>query len=319
MRRVFGLVGALCLVSALAACGDSDATPLAPTVSGSALASSAPKTASSKKYVVDGGASKVSFMMDAPDEKIRGRVEGTIEGSLFIDAKDLTQTTGNIIVDLGSLVLFQKKKDDKGEFSTEERVEKQNEHARQWLEIDPSTPEDMRKKNQRVEFRISSVENVSQKDVSTATGEIKVTLKAKGDFLLHQRQSVKTADLEATLQVEGGVIKSISIKTKAPFGVGLAEHDVRPRESFGKLAAKGLDALGSKVAKDAMVDFDLKLAIDGSAMTPMPTTPPSAETPAPAASASNSAAAQPSASAATSASAAPATSAPVKSTPSKPK
>ena len=73
--------------------------------------SSAPKSAAAKGYSVNKGASNVVFMMEAPEEKIRGKVDNAVEGILYIDPKDLTQTTGNIIVNIDSLVLVQRKKD----------------------------------------------------------------------------------------------------------------------------------------------------------------------------------------------------------------
>lgn len=284
------------LLGGVAGCGDEPAAQLAPEAKGSALASSAPKSAAAKAYTINKGASMVVFNMEAPDEKIRGKAEGSTEGTLFIDPKDLSQTTGNIVVDIDSLVLVQRKKDDSGAFKDEENVPKQNEHARAWLEIDANAPAEIRAKNKRVEFRISSIESVSEKDLSKLSGaERTVTLKAKGDFLLHQRQSVKTVDLKATFTYEGDNPTGVVIKTASPFAVGLAEHDVRPRDGFGKLAAKGLDALGSKVAKEAMVELDLKLVLGegGSKMA----APPATTTAAPTAPAPGSASAAPSASA----------------------
>src|SRR5262249_35591599 len=77
----------------------------------------------------------------------------------------------------------------------------------------------------------------------------KVTLKATGDFLLHGHKTQKTAELEATFHYDGDKLASVAVKTSKPFAVGLAEHEVQPREAFGKLAAKTLDVLAPKVAQ----------------------------------------------------------------------
>jgi hypothetical protein len=241
---------------------DENKPQLAPEAAASTLASSAPKTATSKTLEVDKGVSQVSFLMDAPVEKIRGKVSSGVDGQLFLDAKDLSQTTGNISVDISGLEIFQRKADDSGNFGEETKVEKQNEHAREWLEIGPSAPEDIRRKNARVEFRIASVKP-SKKDVTKETGDVKLDVEATGDFLLHGRVSKKTVLLEVTLTLEAGSPKSVHIKTKSPFAVGLEEHDVRPRDTFGKLAAKTLQDLGSKVAKESQVEIDVRLVAAG--------------------------------------------------------
>jgi hypothetical protein len=128
---------------------------------------------------------------------------------------------------------------------------------------------------------------------------VKLDVEATGDFLLHGRVSKKTVKLEVIVTMEGGAPKTVAIKIKAPFTVGLEEHDVRPRDTFGKLAAKTLQDLGSKVAKEAQVEIDVRFVAAG-----MPQSPPAApETAAPAASDSAAASASASASAAPSSSA----------------
>ncbi|NUP08309.1 MAG: hypothetical protein HOW73_19840 [Polyangiaceae bacterium] len=304
MRRCWLLLGALLTVGALSGCGDE--TKLAPEASGSALGASSAKTKDAKPYGVDTGASMVGFNMDAPDEKIRGKAIQAVSGSIFIDPKDLSQTTGNIVVDIDKLKLYQTVKDDEGNFKAEQEHPKQNQHARQWLEIDESAPEKDRKENSRVEFKIDSIEGLSEKDLTKLQGaERTVTFKAKGDFLLHKRTTKKTVDMQATFKMDGDKISELRLKTVSPFGVGLAEHDVRPREGFGKLAAKTLDALGSKVAKEAQVEFELRLMPEGgTAAAPMTADAvPMAPTAEPSAAAS--ASAGPSASAGASVSAGP--------------
>lgn len=259
--RTSWFFGALLTASVLVGCSD-DNPQAAAKLSGSALASSAPKTADAKEYTVDAKGSTLGFMMEAPDEKIRGKAPESASGTVYIDIKDLSQTTGNIVVDIGKLELYQRVKDDSGNFKDEVKHDKQNEHAMAWLEIDAAAPEADRTKNRRVEFRIDSVDGLSEKDLTKLTGnERTVTFKANGQFLLHGIPVKKTAELQATFTFEGETAKAVTIKTTKSVPVGLAEHDVRPREAFGKLAQKTLDSLGSKVAKDAMVDFEIKMSL----------------------------------------------------------
>ena len=50
----------------------------------------------------------------------------------------------------------------------------------------------------------------------------------------------------------------IDIKTKSPMKVKLADHDVKPRDNFGKIATKAFDLLGTKVADVANVSLELR-------------------------------------------------------------
>ena len=258
-RHALGLVLATATASLAYGCGDSGA-PLAPTATAESLGSAAAKSTSAKPFSVDKSASHVTFTMEAPVEKIRGKVEDATVGTLFIDVKDLTQTTGSIAVDISGIELFQQQKAEDGTFGEEVKNDTQNQHARQWLEIDGSTPDDVRKKNDNVEFKIKSIESVSEKDVTKMSEPLrKVIVKAKGDFLLHGHVSEKVVELEVTFKYEGDNPTGIHIKTTKAFPAGLAAHDVRPREAFGKLAQKTLEGLSDKVARDAEVEIDLEL------------------------------------------------------------
>ena len=244
----------------LMGCDSEPEKPLAPVAS--ALAPAKAATAEARKFTIEKASSKVEFMMEAPQEKIRGRVAGATEGDLQVDLMDITKTTGLLIVDIGGIELYQQKTGDDGKFGPEVKDDTQNEHARGWLEISPDAPEDIRKKNSRVEFSITKIEGASATDVQKMTGaERKVTFKATGEFLLHGRKTNKTAELEATFKYEGDKPVSVAVKTTKPFAIGLEEHDVRPREAFGKLAKSTLEILAPKVAKEALVSLDLSAAL----------------------------------------------------------
>ena len=84
---------ALLTCAGLTACeDDKPKVDLAPT--STALKADKPKAAGTQKFVVDKASAKVSFLMEAPVEKIRGKVDGTGSGELNIDLSDLTKTTG---------------------------------------------------------------------------------------------------------------------------------------------------------------------------------------------------------------------------------
>ena len=76
-----------------------------------------------------------------------------------------------------------------------------------------------------------------------------------GDFLLHGHKNEKTAEIEATFKFDGDKPVSVAIKTVKPFAIGLAEYEVKPRDTVGKLLLTGLEALSSKVGKEAEVSL----------------------------------------------------------------
>jgi hypothetical protein len=245
------------IAAACSACkGEQREEPLAP--ASSSLAPAAPATQASKRFVVDAANGSAAFVMDAPLEKIHGEAPASTSGELFVDLKDITKTTGLVKVDLTKLELYQQKRPrEQGDYGERSKNETQNQHMRTWLEIDTGAPPDVREKNRVVEFKITKIENVSHADVTALTGtERRVTATLSGDFRLHQRTTPKSAKIEAVFRFDGAEPKSVGIRTLEPVRVGLAEHDVHPREAFGKLAQATLDTLGKKVAQEAPVNLE---------------------------------------------------------------
>lgn len=251
---------ALLLLAAGTGCAQKEAEPekvtLAPTAS--ALAPAKAPALEAKKLTIDTASSKVDFSMDAPQEKIVGHVHGAATGDLQIDFMDVTKSTGLVTVDISGIEIFQAKADKDGKFGEEKKVEAQNTHARTWLEISPDAPEDKRKENSKVQFSIKSIEATGEKNLTKLTGaERKVPLKVTGDFLLHGHKAEKVVEAEATFKFDGDKPVSVTVKSVKPFSVNLAEHDVKPRDTFGKLALKTLESLAPKVARDSMVSLDV--------------------------------------------------------------
>ncbi|HEY3233130.1 MAG TPA: hypothetical protein VGJ84_00345 [Polyangiaceae bacterium] len=201
--------------------------------------------------------------MDAPLEKISGEALKSIQGELFIKLSDVTQSSGLVKVDLLDLSIYQQqRKDEKQEYATKVRNDRQNGHMRTWFEISDDTPADVRAKNRYVEFKLLKVAEPSQTNVTELPGaERKITATVTGELLLHGRKTTKSVKVEASFKFEGDQPRSVTIKTLEPLQVGLDEHDVRPREAFGKLAQATLASLGKKVAEKApvMLEFTAQL------------------------------------------------------------
>lgn len=256
-----GFILGFLALAALAAGGCKDKQPehLAPVASSLAAA----KPAGALTFAADTASSKVSFLMEAPIEKISGEAPGSIEGELFVDPADLSKSSGLVKVDLDRLTLFQEKReDDKAAFGERTKSDKQNEHAKNWLEIGSDAPDDQRKLNRFAEFSVTKLEGVSQNDLSALSGpERKVTADVVGDFRLHGRKNAKRAKVELTFKYDGDKPQSVFVKTLEPLPIGLEDYDVRPREAFGKLAQRTLDSLGSKVAKTAPVQLEFSAKV----------------------------------------------------------
>ncbi len=242
----------------LVACKSEPPKNLAPPAA-SPLESAKPATASAQKFQVVTSSSAVTWVMDAPLEKIYGTVPNGASGDLFVDLTDVTKTTGLVQVNLKTFELSQQKREDeKGEFGAKETIPTQTEHARAWLEISPDAPADVRAKNEVIEFKINSVTTTGEKDITKLTGDSRaVNVQVVGDFVLHGRQVSKSAELEVTFAFTGDQATGLRIRTTKPVVVGLEEHDVRPRDAFGKLAKRTLAAVGNKVAAQAPIDLDL--------------------------------------------------------------
>lgn len=265
MRSIPKWLPSAVLLLAAAGCAESE-KPASPSTSTAASTAAAVVTAgvkapsgptSGSKFVIDTAGSKVDFLMEAPQEKIVGHVPGATTGELHIDGMATQKATGSVVVDISGIEVFQAKPDKDGKFGSETKVEAQNKHARTWLEISDDAPADKRKENATVRLVIKSMEPVGESNLAKIPGaERKVTMKVTGDFTLHGKTVEKTAEVEATFKVEGDKPVSVAVKTLKPFSVGLAEHDVKPRDAFGKFAAKTLEVLSPKVNKEALVSLD---------------------------------------------------------------
>lgn len=254
-RALRALVLAGCWLGA-AACRDHRAEDLAPAASALAPAKSANEK--SLAFVCDPSSSQVRFAMEAPVEKIFGEAPGSVDGELFVSVEDLGKSSALLRVDLEKLSLFQRKRGDQGEFSEKRKNELQNQHARTWLEIADDAPEDVRKANRFAEFRVDHLDQASTANLASLSGaERIITATAVGEFRVHGHSKEKRVKVELHFAYAGDKPRSLRVRTLEPLTIGLEEYDVRPREAFGKLAQKTLDALGSKVTKTVPIEAEL--------------------------------------------------------------
>ncbi|AKV03037.1 hypothetical protein AKJ09_09700 [Labilithrix luteola] len=243
-------------------CQEKAKTDLAPAAS-SLAPSTAPKPAAALKFTID-PKSTSSIDMPAPKEHIKAATDAAL-GALDIDLTNLANTRGEVKVDLASLVT--KTFDDAAKDKT------QTAHARTWLEVadgeEGKLPDDVKKANQFAVYAIRTIDNVSASDLTKVpvtkdgTDEVRtVTMTTHGELLVHGHKVDRDAEVEAKFVYAPGAPadkpKAVLVKTKKPLRVVLGEHDVKPRDGFGKIAKGAFNLLGTKVADTADISLDLR-------------------------------------------------------------
>lgn len=239
---------------------------LAPVASTLAPSTVAPD-AKTVRYQVD-PAGKTAIDMPAPKEHIKAETTAA-GGALDVDLVNLANTRGEVRMDLSTLTT--------STFDDKEKNASQTTHARTWLEVVEPTEAAAREANRWAVYAIRSLEGLSAPSAAKAPKTERagaagqpavdvrtVSLTAHGDYLLHGHKVAKDAQLEVRFLYAKGSPEdarptAIEITTKAPFVVTLAEHDVKPRDTFGKLAKGSLGLLGTKVADTAAVTFELRV------------------------------------------------------------
>jgi hypothetical protein len=245
----------VCAFCALAiGCSKND-DPGAPAPAASALAVSRTDAATTWHFVVDPKGS-THIEMPGLQENIRGETTAA-SGTLDVVPGDLASSRGMIRVDLSTFATRT--------FGTE-KDETQTKHARTWLEVvvDGKTNDEMR----WADFAIRSIDALSASDLAKVpparegSDDVRrVTMTVHGELLLHGHKVQKEATVEAAFQYPGGAGLNakplhVELKSKQPMRVVLKEHDVRPRDPAGKIAAWST-SLVAKVAETADVTVDL--------------------------------------------------------------
>ena len=257
----------LAMAVAVVVCGCDDkekkAQALAPAASSLAPSTVAPSE-KIVKLTVD-SKSRATLDMPAPKEDIKAFTDAAT-GSLDIDVTNLASSRGEVKMDLTTITMkhFDDPKDD----------EAQTKHARCWLEVtdceDGKLDDAVKTANKYAVYAIRSIDNASQTDLSKvaptkdASGDDvrTVTMTTHGELLIHGHKVDRDADVEAAFHyAPGGAAdkpKFVTIKTKKPLRVVLAEHDVKPRDKLGKIAKASFSLLGTKVADTADITLEVR-------------------------------------------------------------
>jgi hypothetical protein len=254
----------LAVFSVIGACKDKEnAVALAPSASSLSASTPAPTTNKILKLALD-PKSKATIDMPAPKEHITAGTDAAV-GSLEVDVMNLANSRGEVKMDLSTLTT--------GTFKDESKDKTQTGHARCWLEVadceDAKIDEPVKAANKYAVYAIRSIENVSATDLTkvapTKDGDDEVrtvTMTTKGEVLIHGHKVEREAEVEAAFRYAPGSPadkpKLVTIKSKKPFRIKLEEHDVKPRDNFGKIAKASFHLLGTKVADTADISLDIR-------------------------------------------------------------
>jgi hypothetical protein len=260
MKRA--IVMAMTVGLAVAACDDKKAN-VAPAASSLAPSTAAPTANKTIKFSID-PKSSTAIDMPAPKEHIKAGTESA-SGTLDVDLMNLANTRGEVKADL--LTLSTKTFDDAAKDKT------QTVHARTWLEVadgdEGKIADDVKASNRWAVYAIRSIDNLSATDITKVAAtkdgadEVRtVSATTHGEFLIHGHKVDREADVEVQFRYAPGSPadkpKSLVIKSKKPVRAKLEEHDVRPRDGFGKIAKGAFNLIGTKVAEVADISLDLR-------------------------------------------------------------
>jgi polyisoprenoid-binding protein YceI len=246
-------------------CGKKEApVDLAPVSSASLEAPKATAAAGAVTLSVDAPSSSVKFLMDSPLEKIDGDAPGSASGELSLDLEDLSKSSGLVKVDLDKLSLYQqRRKDENGEYGERKKNPLQNQHARDWFQIEAHEGEvtaEQAQKNRIAELRIDKLEPSVKSVLALSGPERKVTATASGTLRLHGRQAPKSLKVELTFRFAGDKLEALSVKTLEPLVVELEKFEIHPRDSAGKLVKSITETIATslkgKVKNEAPVEVE---------------------------------------------------------------
>ena len=249
----------------LAGC-DEKKTNVAPAAS--VLAPPAASAGSTTKEFVIEGDAKATISMEAPKESFKASTTGGA-GSLSIDPANLAGSRGEVKIDLTTLTTssFAGKPD------ADANNKAQTTHARTWLEVADAEggklDDKVKEANRYAVYVIRSVSDASANDLAKVSptkdggDDVRaVQLITRGELLVHGHKVERDGDVELAFHYDPGAApdkpKSLVVKTRKPFRVVLAEHDVKPRDAAGKIAKEAFHLLGTKVAENADVSLELR-------------------------------------------------------------
>jgi hypothetical protein len=208
-----------------------------PAYGASSVASAAPSSRAGQKYSLDPAATRLTFSLPAKGGTPRGSLSQT-SGTLDFDGANPAASRAELSFDLASITLDPWSEAPAGSTA-----------ALDWLEIGADVASATREQHRRASFSLSKLSGLGEgleKPHGKASGS------ARGELSLHGYR----VPLEVLIEVERRG-EDLVVRSRKPFGIKLAEHDIVPRGTAGERRSQDLGALGTTVGKEIKVECEL--------------------------------------------------------------
>jgi polyisoprenoid-binding protein YceI len=190
----------------------------------------------------------VELELPAKRGKPRGKLS-RVEGTIDLDSAHLERTRARLTADLQSLTLGAGGEEDAPLLAK----------AFDWLELGPDRSSGDRARDRYAILNITAVEPPPASADEGSARRRAARVVAHGDLTLHHFRVPVALELDVELRpADGGAADLLVIRTRRPFVVSLAAHDILPRDARGALLSTQLSTLGSEVGRDARITAELR-------------------------------------------------------------
>ncbi|NLE85566.1 MAG: hypothetical protein GX607_04125 [Myxococcales bacterium] len=292
MQRTMRSLAVLSLLLACSACEDPPEPPQptepwpappasAPATTATATGAPAPSEAPPasetprplRPYRIQEG-SLMQVTLPAKEAKPTGTFR-IVRGQLELDLLELQRSRGTVEVDLGSVLM---------EGDNERQERERTSRARDWLNLGASRPDAEVERSRFARFVVTSVDELSheaphigrrlpplpqdsttktEKGAEGSAGERRrVTAKVTGELEVNgfrvQRSAAVQLDFHYDVAATPGLPPTrIQLSSRSPVSIPLADHDIQPRDTHGRLVSADLELVGRLVGRNARVAFQL--------------------------------------------------------------
>lgn len=197
------------------------------------------------EYVLDSG--RIDIELKTKKGRITGQLD-RLTSTLTFDPVHVERTRGSVRADLLDLELSAGARDE-ADPSLLAR-------AFRWLEIDASRPEEDRERDRWAEVRVVGFEPPSERAGSNRRRASRVS--AFAEVTLHRFRVPLTLDLEVELlsDTDAGISR-LRARTRRPFVVSLAAHDILPRDATGQVTLSERSGQALDFPREARVSAEL--------------------------------------------------------------
>jgi hypothetical protein len=213
-------------------------------------------------YVLAAEQSEVRVSLPAKRATPRGWLP-VMRGELSLDTANLAGSSAAIDVDLGALRLEDTGADDAGVIDRSRTA-----RALAWANLGSNLPDADRERRRWVRFTLRRSVGLGAEhplegkpvalDAAAPEEVRKLRFDAAGELLLNDHRVEHTVPTEARFHYTRPAARTadptmIVLETASPIKIGLAEHDLKPRDDSGRFLAREAKLLGEWVGQTAVI------------------------------------------------------------------